>query len=165
MLRAKSLGAMPPRHGRSRASSMVRLHCYCRLSGLLCAACLHGANSVPGGLAPAHCSAHCGACTLFAGDLASFIFRLMPTTAVFHPAGINNNIQYCGQGFSAIPNGVGFGGQVATFFPQGCVTPPVVTCSADAPAVSKLLPELQASLAVCRWATGPCLWTRPSTKG
>eukprot|EP00891_Asterochloris_glomerata_P001842 jgi/Astpho2/1842/Aster-x1044 len=48
----------------------------------------------------------------FYGDLASFIFTLMPTTAVFHPAGINNNIQYCGQGFSAIPNGIGFGGQV-----------------------------------------------------
>ena len=76
----------------------------------------------PGGMAPAFCSAHHGTCTLLAGDLASFIFRLMPITAVFHPAGINNNIQYCGQGFSAIPNGVGFGGQVGYLCSHGCAT-------------------------------------------
>lgn len=100
---------------------MVCCYSCCRLSGLLCAACLHRADHVcqlSGGTAPAVCFAHLGTCFWFAGDLASFIFTLMPTTAVFHPAGINNNIQYCGQGFSAIPNGIGFGGQVGHLLPH-----------------------------------------------
>eukprot|EP00878_Enallax_costatus_P007802 GHUV01008167.1.p1 GENE.GHUV01008167.1~~GHUV01008167.1.p1 ORF type:complete len:191 (+),score=52.00 GHUV01008167.1:406-978(+) len=51
----------------------------------------------------------------FYGDYASSIFSLLPTACIYPASGINPNIQWCGVGFSQLPNGVGFGGQVGHF--------------------------------------------------
>lgn len=50
-----------------------------------------------------------------AGDYASVIFSLLPTARIYPASGINNHIQWCGVGFSQLPNGLGFGGQVGHF--------------------------------------------------
>eukprot|EP00798_Chlamydomonas_sp_ICE-L_P021003 gene21003-27862_t len=39
-----------------------------------------------------------------------FIFFMEPASRVYNATGINNNIQWCGVGFSQLPNGIGFGG-------------------------------------------------------
>jgi len=44
------------------------------------------------------------------GDATSFVFGVQPASQVFPATGINTNIQWCGVGFSELPNGVGFGG-------------------------------------------------------
>jgi hypothetical protein len=49
------------------------------------------------------------------GDFGSFIFSLLPCAAVYHASGINQNFQWCGIGFSQLPNGLGFGGQVGHY--------------------------------------------------
>jgi hypothetical protein len=49
-----------------------------------------------------------------AGDYASSIFSLLPQAHIYPASGINANLQWCGLGFSQLPNGVGFGGQVRT---------------------------------------------------
>mmetsp|Transcript_14049 Transcript_14049/g.30421 ORF Transcript_14049/g.30421 Transcript_14049/m.30421 type:complete len:469 (+) Transcript_14049:131-1537(+) len=46
----------------------------------------------------------------FYGDFTTFIFKLEPTAQVFPATGINTNFQWCGVGFSQLPNGLGFGG-------------------------------------------------------
>eukprot|EP00951_Prasinocladus_malaysianus_P015042 scaffold114845_cov47-Prasinocladus_malaysianus.AAC.1 len=51
----------------------------------------------------------------FAGDFTCFIFSLYPSAAMYKPSGVNENFQWCGQGFNALPNGFGFGGQVGFF--------------------------------------------------
>lgn len=50
-----------------------------------------------------------------AGDYASSIFSLLPSAHIYPASGINPNIQWCGIGFTQLPNGVGFGGQVGHF--------------------------------------------------
>jgi hypothetical protein len=47
-----------------------------------------------------------------AGDYASSIFSLLPQAHLYPASGINANLQWCGVGFSQLPNGIGFGGQV-----------------------------------------------------
>lgn len=49
---------------------------------------------------------------LAAGDYASSIFGLLPQARLYPASGINANLQWCGVGFTQLPNGVGFGGQV-----------------------------------------------------
>ncbi|WIA39202.1 hypothetical protein OEZ86_005327 [Tetradesmus obliquus] len=51
----------------------------------------------------------------FYGDYASSIFGLLPQARIYPASGINANLQWCGVGFSQLPNGVGFGGQVGHF--------------------------------------------------
>ena len=48
----------------------------------------------------------------FYGDGGAFVFSLSPAAAVYPSTGINANYQWCGAGFSELPNGLGFGGQV-----------------------------------------------------
>lgn len=48
----------------------------------------------------------------FYGNSSAFVFRLLPTAAIFHATGINDNYQWCGVNFGQLPNGIGFGGQV-----------------------------------------------------
>ena len=52
------------------------------------------------------------ACCNSAGNFSSFLFQLLPRLEVFPPSGANQNFQYCGHSFAALPNGIGFGGQV-----------------------------------------------------
>lgn len=47
-----------------------------------------------------------------AGDFSCFVFSLHPAAAIYRPSGVNENFQWCGQGFNSLPNGIGFGGQV-----------------------------------------------------
>mmetsp|Transcript_34189 Transcript_34189/g.61036 ORF Transcript_34189/g.61036 Transcript_34189/m.61036 type:complete len:216 (-) Transcript_34189:266-913(-) len=47
----------------------------------------------------------------FTGDFSCFVFSVRPATAIYRPSGVNENFQWCGQGFNSLPNGVGFGGQ------------------------------------------------------
>ncbi|WIA18905.1 hypothetical protein OEZ85_003577 [Tetradesmus obliquus] len=51
----------------------------------------------------------------FYGDYASSIFGLLPQARLYPASGINANLQWCGVGFTQLPNGVGFGGQVGHF--------------------------------------------------
>ncbi|GAX72981.1 hypothetical protein CEUSTIGMA_g433.t1 [Chlamydomonas eustigma] len=44
------------------------------------------------------------------GDYSTFIFGLYPVTLMYKATGINSNFQWCGMGFSQLPNGCGFGG-------------------------------------------------------
>jgi len=53
----------------------------------------------------------------FYGDGAAMLFGLLPCVNFYAASGINNNLQWCGVGFSELPNGVGFGGQQGHF---GC---------------------------------------------
>ncbi|GFR42539.1 hypothetical protein Agub_g3446, partial [Astrephomene gubernaculifera] len=46
----------------------------------------------------------------FYGDVSSFIFSLEPATQIFPATGINDNLQWCGVGFTQLPGGLGFGG-------------------------------------------------------
>ena len=57
----------------------------------------------------------------FYGDYSSFLFTLEPQYTVYKPSGVNENFQWCGQGFSELPNGVGFGGQVSSLQCSFCV--------------------------------------------
>lgn len=47
----------------------------------------------------------------FYGDFRCFVASLLPATTVYTPSGVNNNYQWCGIGFSGLPNGFGWGGQ------------------------------------------------------
>ncbi|CAD7703382.1 unnamed protein product [Ostreobium quekettii] len=51
----------------------------------------------------------------FYGDYSSFLFTLDPHYSMYKASGSNDHFQWCGQGFSQLPNGVGFGGQVGHF--------------------------------------------------
>lgn len=51
----------------------------------------------------------------FFGDYSSLLFTVQPTFRVFKASGANENFQWCGHGFSEIPNGVGFGGRMGYF--------------------------------------------------
>lgn len=51
----------------------------------------------------------------FFGDYSSFIFRVHPTFEIYKSSGSNENFQWCGSGFTQIPNGVGFGGRMGYF--------------------------------------------------
>ncbi|GMH41004.1 hypothetical protein BSKO_08914 [Bryopsis sp. KO-2023] len=51
----------------------------------------------------------------FFGDYSSFLFTVQPTFNVYKSSGVNENFQWCGQGFNELPNGVGFGGQMRYF--------------------------------------------------
>jgi len=51
----------------------------------------------------------------FTGDFSCFVFSLRPKAAVYRPSGVNENFQWCGQGFNSLPNGFGFGGQTGYF--------------------------------------------------
>jgi hypothetical protein len=46
------------------------------------------------------------------GDHSNWVFGLLPAVLTYPASGINTNLQWCGQGFSQLPNGIGFGGQV-----------------------------------------------------
>ncbi|KAG2448783.1 hypothetical protein HYH02_006135 [Chlamydomonas schloesseri] len=46
----------------------------------------------------------------FYGDVSCAIFSLLPAMQVYPATGINDNIQWCGVGFSQLPGGLGFGG-------------------------------------------------------
>lgn len=48
----------------------------------------------------------------FYGNFSDRIFSLLPSVAVYAPTGVNQNFQFCGQGFARVPNGLAFGGQV-----------------------------------------------------
>ena len=48
----------------------------------------------------------------FYGSALSFIFSLAPAVARFRASGANENMLWCGQGFSQLPNGIGWGGKV-----------------------------------------------------
>lgn len=50
----------------------------------------------------------------FYGAFGSFVFALLPATTIWRPTGINTNFLWCGQNFDALPNGLGFGGQVSS---------------------------------------------------
>jgi hypothetical protein len=52
----------------------------------------------------------CHGCT--SGDHSNWVFGLLPAVLTYPASGINTNLQWCGQGFSQLPNGIGFGGQV-----------------------------------------------------
>jgi hypothetical protein len=39
------------------------------------------------------------------------VFSLEPRAMLYPASGINDNLQWCGVGYSELPNGVGFGGQ------------------------------------------------------
>ena len=47
-----------------------------------------------------------------AGDFHSFVFSLLPEFRIHKPSGVNSNFQWTGVGFSQLPNGIAFGGQV-----------------------------------------------------
>jgi hypothetical protein len=49
---------------------------------------------------------------VFYGGSLSFLFGLLPRTVKFTATGANANMMWCGQGFSQLPNGLGWGGQV-----------------------------------------------------
>lgn len=49
------------------------------------------------------------------GDFACCIFSLLPTARMYPASGINANLQWCGIGFTQLPNGLGFGGQVGHY--------------------------------------------------
>jgi hypothetical protein len=51
----------------------------------------------------------------FYGDHASCVFSLLPEAHLYPASGINANIQWCGIGFTQLPNGIGFGGQVGHY--------------------------------------------------
>ncbi len=50
---------------------------------------------------------------VFYGSSVSFIFGLLPKTVKFTATGANANMLWCGQGFTQISNGLGWGGQVS----------------------------------------------------
>jgi len=66
-------------------------------------------GGVLGGFAPARWEKR----GTFFGDASAFVFSLAPEAAVFRATGINANIQWCGDRFAELPNGLGFGGQVS----------------------------------------------------
>lgn len=47
----------------------------------------------------------------FYGDFRCFVASLLPTTTIFLPSGVNTHYQWCGIGFTGLPNGIGWGGQ------------------------------------------------------
>ena len=49
----------------------------------------------------------------FYGSALSFIFSIAPAVARFRASGANDNMLWCGQGFSQLPNGIGWGGKVS----------------------------------------------------
>ena len=49
----------------------------------------------------------------FYGSALSFIFSVSPAVARFRASGANDNMLWCGQGFSQLPNGIGWGGKVS----------------------------------------------------
>jgi hypothetical protein len=60
----------------------------------------------------------------FYGSFSARIFSLLPVLAAYTPSGVNQNFQFCGQGFARVPNGFGWGGQVRHMghMPQGRTT-------------------------------------------
>lgn len=62
---------------------------------------------VVGGYAPVPWTKHGD----FYGEFTTFVFSLLPATRVYRASGINAHFQWCGVGFSQLPNGIGFGGQ------------------------------------------------------
>ncbi|KAK9919117.1 hypothetical protein WJX75_009510 [Coccomyxa subellipsoidea] len=52
---------------------------------------------------------------VFYGGSLSFLFGLLPRTVKFTATGANANMMWCGQGFSQLPNGLGWGGQVGYY--------------------------------------------------
>lgn len=57
----------------------------------------------------------------FYGSALSFIFGLAPAVVRFRASGANQNMLWCGQGFSQLPNGIGWGGKV----------PPCTCCAVE----------------------------------
>eukprot|EP00884_Botryococcus_braunii_P020275 jgi/Botrbrau1/6931/Bobra.0215s0010.1 len=51
----------------------------------------------------------------FYGNFSDRIFSLLPSLTVYPPSGVNQNFQFCGQGFARVPNGFGWGGQEGYF--------------------------------------------------
>ena len=49
---------------------------------------------------------------VFYGTSVSFLFGLLPSTVKYEASGANTNMMWCGQGFTQLPNGFGWGGQV-----------------------------------------------------
>lgn len=49
---------------------------------------------------------------VFYGSSLSFLFGLLPSTVKYAASGANTNMMWCGQGFTQLPNGFGWGGQV-----------------------------------------------------
>jgi len=56
-----------------------------------------------------------------AGNFSSFLFQLLPSVAVYPASGVNQNFQYCGHNFAALPNGIGYGGQVGKLCYLVCI--------------------------------------------
>ncbi|CAK0746161.1 hypothetical protein CVIRNUC_001671 [Coccomyxa viridis] len=56
----------------------------------------------------------------FYGSALSFIFSLAPAVARFRASGANDNMLWCGQGFSQLPNGIGWGGKAGYSGQGGC---------------------------------------------
>ena len=48
----------------------------------------------------------------FYGSALCFIFGLSPAVVRYGASGANGNMLWCGQGFSQLPNGIGWGGKV-----------------------------------------------------
>jgi len=51
----------------------------------------------------------------FTGDFGCFVFSKLPKAAIYRASGVNENFLWCGQGFNALPNGFGFGGQTGYY--------------------------------------------------
>lgn len=52
---------------------------------------------------------------MFYGDFRCLVASLSPTTTIYTASGVNTNYQWCGMGFSGLPNGLGWGGQEGYF--------------------------------------------------
>jgi len=61
------------------------------------------------------------------GSELSFIFGILPTLIRYRASGANQNMLWCGQGFSQLPNGIGWGGKVS-HATQKCPTHTFVVC-------------------------------------
>ena len=83
-----------------------------RLTQACLQACLQAYTGLPSSLSS---GLHVCLTSRCAGDHSNSIFSLLPQALVYPASGINANLQWCGQGFSQLPNGVGFGGQVGNY--------------------------------------------------